>query len=290
MYIVGSGTVLHAVADEPVKLDKALAELSPVKLRRADKFIQLSLVGALRCAKGHRIPQSASMTLAMSVGTISTSLKMMETMFVKGNSPKPFQFVNSLGNSACYFLSKHLGIMGASVAISQENFSFEAALRHAKMEMALNESGCVLIGGTDEAPLPVSDQLLRLRLENEAYEACFEGSHWLLVSSSSEGAKARVSDSVYIDMEDTAEVVFPLSGCSAAYLNFVPDEAFKASLERGCQLVYPEEGVCPHGVYSGHNMVLASEFLDQTQNKKVAVVSRDLRINRYTVTILESVN
>ena len=185
LYVNAAFSILNCVEDTHADLISTLREITGEKMRRVDRYTLLALAGALQCGDRDKIPTDSMLVLATQTGTLSTSVDMMNKIAVDKMPPKPFQFVNSLGNSACYSLARRLNIQGPSLAISQEHFSFESGLDHAQLALTHTPTNA-LVGGLDEAPLPIQDHFRRHLDSNEGFKACYEGSHWLSVSRARE--------------------------------------------------------------------------------------------------------
>lgn len=165
MYIENSYSLLHKVRAEQPELADAQAVIQQWhgrRIRRIDRYIQLCVAGGLACTGGRRLPENTGVYLATRCGAVSTSAQVMHTIEAENELPKPLHFVNTLGNSAGFYLTQLLGLAGAAQVLSKEALSFEAALLHAMMDMNLGLSDCALVGAFDEVVLPLEHHLQRL--------------------------------------------------------------------------------------------------------------------------------
>lgn len=267
-------------------LPNLVRELTGEKPRRMDRFTLLALAGALQCGDKKNLSANAGIVLATAVGTLSTAVDMMKKIGVEKQPPKPFQFVNSLGNSACYSLARHLKISGPSIAVSHEHASFESGLAHAELMMSDTSVPQIMLGGLDEVPLPVADNLRRHNVDGSDYSTCSDGAHWLRVSAlpaPQTFASIRVLGQYPVE-GDPLETVRDRLQQIGILGEALPPVFWNVPLSEGCSGEQPLSDVLPHGVYSGHSFVRACEYIRSTKEQGkgdipictvVATVSRD---------------
>src|SRR5690606_38764449 len=116
-------------------------------------------------------------------GAVTTSAAAMSFIQCEGALPKPLHFVNTLGNSAGYYLTRLLQVNGNTLVVADEQLSFEAALAHAAMDLQAGRISMALVGGFDEVALPLAAHIERLGGTADT-QALTEGSHWLLLQQS----------------------------------------------------------------------------------------------------------
>lgn len=182
MKMISSYSLLNRIQqDQPL-----LANLSPLiapwtqqRLRRVDRYIELCVAGGLNCVGGRKLTAETAVYLATRCGAVATPALAMENIISKHEMPKPIHFVNTLGNSAGFYLTQLLQITGNTVVISQESLSFEAALFHAWLDLQQGRISAALVGGIDEVVLPLEHHRQRLAATPECNFS--EGSHWLLL-------------------------------------------------------------------------------------------------------------
>lgn len=179
---------IEAGQTELPDLQATVARWHPQRIRRIDRYTQLCLAGGLSCVAGRKLPKDTGLYLATRYGAVSTSANVINTIAQKGHLPKPVHFVNSLGNTAGFYLTQLLQITGNTLVIAQEEFSFEAALLHACLDINSGRVTTALVGGVDEVALPLAKQLERLGLAANT-PALHEGSHWLLLEQSAQSTK-----------------------------------------------------------------------------------------------------
>lgn len=282
LYVEAWSSILNVVKDTHSDLASIIKALTGEKLRRVDRYTLLAIAGALQCGNKNDVLVNSGLVLATSTGTLSTTIDIMEKVGVQKLPPKPFQFVNSLGNSACFSLAKFLEISGPSLAVSRENISFESALKHAELMMASGAAEQMMVGGVDEAPLPISDHLRRHNAEHMS--ACFEGAHWLrttLKQTDKSRVKLQLLGEFELEGDIEKAVRNILSDLSRDFefdseqiSGLAASDIFVNRQVDTCQT--PEESILPHGVYSGYCFFEACSELSEkqkTSNALKAIVS-----------------
>jgi hypothetical protein len=160
-------------------LDEALHQACREQHRRIDRFIQLALLGAARCAGGRPLDPSTALYLGSGVGPAGNNIIVQEQICRDKVLPRPFNFVNTLGSSATFFVAKELGLEGQGWWVARRGATFEALLELALTDLELGIAPAALVGVAEECPQPVADQRRRLGVKAETPLA--EGSHWLLL-------------------------------------------------------------------------------------------------------------
>jgi len=190
MNIIAQSDIQHLVTDELPGLGNAIRDLYGRRVRRIDRYIELCLLGALRCAQERSLQAETGLFLASQNSALGSVIAVLESIFDEHYPPKPFDFVNTLGNSACFYVAQLLGLSGKSIALSREGFSFEAGLQHALLDLRSGQLQTALVGCVDEALLPLSPHRARITCDKERLieGPLGENSSWLLLSNHSSGA------------------------------------------------------------------------------------------------------
>lgn len=174
---------LQAVREgEPLPaLNQALKEVCREHFRRIDRFIQLALLGSARCVGERTLDTGCGVYLGSGFGPIACNVAVQEQMLRDHELPKPFDFVNTLGVSAGFYVAKNFGLTGQNLCISRPGASLEAVLTAALTDLALGAVSQALVGVVEEVTLPLMEH--RLRREQPAGSLAAEGSHWLLLEA-----------------------------------------------------------------------------------------------------------
>ena len=165
---------------EPLpSLATALREVCREDFHRADRFIQLGLVGSGRCTAGRRLAADCGLYLGSGLGPMGSNIACQEQLLRDRELPMPFRFINTLGNSAGYYIARNLGLNGQNLFISRRGASFAAVLEAALTDLDCGAVRQALVGVVEEVTLPLPEHRRRQELPEETVVA--EGSHWLLL-------------------------------------------------------------------------------------------------------------
>jgi hypothetical protein len=180
--LLASSHYLHAVGQAPLPdLDAAVREACREPYRRVDRFIQLALLGAARCVGGRILDPSCALYLGSGVGPEGNNILVQEQICRDHLLPRPFNFVNTLGSAATFFVSKDRAMDGQGWWASRRGASLEAVLELALNDLELGVCKQALVGVVEECPAPFEDH--RKRVGAGPGVALAEGSHWLLLQA-----------------------------------------------------------------------------------------------------------
>lgn len=179
--IGASGGYYDEPGEVPVDLKPLVLAATGKSVRRVGRFIQLALVGAGRCVAGSGMPGATAVYLASGRGDMAVTVEVMEELFRNGQPIRPLSFINTVSNSACFYIAKQLGIDGPSCFVSRSGASFQAALQLAMLDLRLGGTRSALVGSVDIVLHPREVHRRRLHLPPETPVG--EGSHWLLLST-----------------------------------------------------------------------------------------------------------
>ena len=263
--ILASHSLLHSIDRDQQQLPslkQQVTDLSGGYIRRVDRFIELCLLGALNCVGRRQLPATTATYLASRCGAVQTPSQAMASIFVDHQLPKPLHFVNTLGNTAGFYLTRGLGISGQTLVLSKESLSFEAALFQAVLDLQTGVVETALVGGVDEVTLPVSAQARRL--DAPGAQRLLEGSHWLLLTADEETAAAGnpgIGLPEYLSGLDQLSAWLAKQSVSDLQLCFSASEAEQRVLAQSRQRIVDasagerHHGALEHGVYSGAALV-----------------------------------
>ncbi len=175
--IRSTGDYYTEVADDLPALKEQVRETLGQPVRRIGRFIQLALIGAGRCVGSETPAPATAVYLTSGRGDLEITIEVMQTLFRDGQTPKPLSFINSVSNSACYYIARQFNLHGRSNFICNRHFAFESALQLAQLDLRAGLVDSALVGSVDVAVAPLRDHRRRLGLEADALLA--EGSHWL---------------------------------------------------------------------------------------------------------------
>lgn len=186
---------IAAAADyvERIDHDTSATDLKPLvtdavgaPVRRIDRFIQLALIGAGRCAQSARIATDTAVYLGSGRGDLEVTLDVMQTLLRDGHAPKPLSFINTVSNAACYYVAQSLKLMSRSSFVCNRYFAFESVLQLAALDMETRAVHSALVGTVDVVVPPLANHRIRLGLGSETSVA--DATHWLLLQRSADRA------------------------------------------------------------------------------------------------------
>lgn len=190
-YYAEVGTALSEKT--PQDLRQALEEVCEERLRRIDRFTQLALLGSGRCVAGVTLAERTGLYISSGFGSIANTIAVQRRIFEEHQIPKPVNFINTLSNSAGYYVARNLDLHSRNLFVGRDAAPTEAAVRLATVDLALGNVEQALVGIVDEGSWPLADHARRLGAAPHAKLA--EGSHWLLLQShSSDASGARIGD------------------------------------------------------------------------------------------------
>lgn len=179
MKILAHGHYSENVEDALPPLKELVKETMGESVRRVGRFIQLALIGAGRCLQQHTAPATTSVYLTSGRGDLEITLDVLEQMVEHGLPPKPLSFINTVSNSACFYLAKHFGLHGRSNFVTRRYAPLESALQLAALDMDTGSVQTALVGSVDICTAPLTDHRRRLAVSEQTPVG--EGSHWFLL-------------------------------------------------------------------------------------------------------------
>ena len=103
MYIFSSGTLQNNITEEGLpNLKEAVKESCGQHIRRIDRFIQLALIGSLRCARNKTLPDNTGIYIASSQGPKGNIARSLEQIYKDKQPLMPLNFINMVGNAAAF--------------------------------------------------------------------------------------------------------------------------------------------------------------------------------------------
>jgi hypothetical protein len=177
MFLRSQGEVVCDLQDSLPELKDLVTESIGQPIRRISRFMQLALIGAGRCGRNASVPKDTAVYLASSRGDLEITIDVVGHVFCDGQAPKPLSFVNTVSNSAAFYVAKCLRLESRSAFVCSRYFAFEDALQLALTDFNLETVSSALVGTVDNAVLPLAAH--RHRLEIDAITPMAEASHWL---------------------------------------------------------------------------------------------------------------
>jgi len=162
-------------------------------LRQASHLVELATVGSRLCLE--RLSEPASPSTAIYAGTGLAEVRKTHALFLQVMTPgagmaSPFDFINSANNMAAFYTAKMAGFRARNLTITQEEFSFEWALKLAINDLRDHRIDAALVGGFDENSQPRGYHMRRFALDDS--QIMGEGGGWLYLSRSPGGATGEI--------------------------------------------------------------------------------------------------
>jgi hypothetical protein len=174
-------------------LREQLKSLCSGRFRRIDRFTELCLLGSALCAKAspRGLDSRAGIYIGSGFAGIATTVAVQQQLFAGGLTPKPANFINSLSNSAGYYVARNLRLQGQNYFVSRGSASLVAVLQMAAMDLEAGIVSQAMVGVVDECDPRMDWHRRRQGLAGDA--ALAEGSHWFLLQSGSAASMLRYS-------------------------------------------------------------------------------------------------
>jgi len=165
-------------------LKEEIKRYTQENFRRVNRFILLSLLGALQCVHQQPLEAATAVYLTTEDGNLGETADVLDEIYESQSLPRPFGFINTMSNTAAFYLARNLGIRGRNITVSSQHLSFERGLELLKADFAGGAERSALIGGVDESSLS------RMNREEPAGRGwrTVDGSGWFYVKPEKERA------------------------------------------------------------------------------------------------------
>ncbi len=297
MFIHSTSTFLIKPTDDILFLKKELEHYSGEKFRRANKFILLSLIGGYKCLHNRKIDKNAVVYLTTENGNLSNTESVLEQIYYKQELPMPYNFINTMSNTASFHIAQKLNISGRNITISSISLSFERGLELLKADFALKNITEAVIGGVDESVLCNSSLIPIVACKNRILRQWYEdikrveGSAWLYITSEKEGAIAEIADiksftdqKAGMDWLKAKDLTDKKSVISFGLLIEPTErEIWKKDHQYEAEFDYIRE----YGYFDSITSCGISLFMEKYKNKYLVHINRDFQ-GRYVILIIKS--
>jgi len=256
-------------------LKPLLAGVCRQRFRRIDRFTQLALLGSARCIRDRELLAATGLYISSGFGSIANTVKVQRQIMVDSGVPKPADFINTLSNSAGFYVARNLGLQSRNQFVGRDVAPLEAALQIATLDLEVGNVEQALVGVIDEIATPVEEHARRLGVVATAPLA--EGSHWFLLRSAAGDASTTVLTDVRM-LEGVDELTAWLSEIDAGpdtLLWFV--DASGAPAPDACAAF---ARYCPElGTYPAMTAGAVYRFLNDANGHLVTVAADDGRFH-----------
>jgi hypothetical protein len=190
MYIHSASVFVGEANADVSNLREEIRRYTQENFRRGNRFILLSLLGALRCAYGHSLEANTAVYLTTEHGNLSETAAVLDEIYAAHSLPKPYGFINTMSNTAAFYLAQNLGVRGRNITVSSQHVSFERGLELLKADLAGGAEKNALIGGVDEA---ARSEKAKGDRDHHRWRMV-DGSGWFYVKHEREGACGAFSE------------------------------------------------------------------------------------------------
>ncbi|MEN8146122.1 MAG: hypothetical protein ABFR02_00720 [Campylobacterota bacterium] len=212
IYIHKTGSINRKEGEE-LDVKAAWKAVSPAMIRRTDRFIQLSLLGAFQAVGGVELDKETALYMASGQGNLAVFKRLRDQRYIHKQPPKPVDFINSLSNTSGFYVAQFFGLQGKNLNVSRVSFVTQTLLLLAQNDLELAKVKKILFGGVDEFHEPVMFTRKTLGLCDET--PLGEGSNWMLLSAEQEGALASIE---VVEKEmDSVQLHAYLQGLETSY-------------------------------------------------------------------------
>jgi hypothetical protein len=175
-------------------------------LRQASHLVKMGVIGVIQCRK--QIASQLDSSAAIYVGTGLGEMDKCRGLFDQVMPPtsgmaSPFDFISSSSNIAAFYAAKILGLSTRNLTISQDEFSFEYALKLAIDDLRAGAYNQAFVGGLDERSDVIDYQLRRMQIADN--QILGEGCGWLYLKTNAEGALASIEDITFLRDDNITE-------------------------------------------------------------------------------------
>lgn len=243
LYIHSHARYLSKPANGIAELKNELKSITDKPYRRINKFIYLSLIGAIKCGVDTKIDENTAVYLATNYGSISSTITSLSQLHTEKSLPMPLDFINTAANIGGFYIASHFGLISKNICISSDVDSFQKALKIAYIDIKSGEIQNALVGGVDETIEPLSEFCRYTPLDDS--ELLRDGSCWLFVSNNIDGAIGEIDFGH--DMQSD-------------FITY--DVGYEGDMDNNSLELYKE-----HGYYGSYPAFVCSYFLDNFKGK-----------------------
>jgi hypothetical protein len=182
MFVHSTGLLLKAPADTVKVLEAEVKTLTGIQFRRVNRFILLAVCGAHQCAAGQSLGPDTAVWVTTENGTVGDTEKTLGQLFHQRTYPKPYNFINTMSNTASFYIAQSLKLESRNLTMACNDFAFERGASLVRADLRSGASSGALLGGVDEAVFSET------RLQSKFGDRLVDGSAWLYVTAQAAGA------------------------------------------------------------------------------------------------------
>lgn len=201
-HLNGDTSKRTALTGIPEKQDatEAVKSLTGDPLRQASHLVKMGVIGVVQCRKQitHALDNKAAIYVGTGLGEMDKCRSLFEQIMPPTSGmASPFDFISSSSNIVSFYVAKMLGLSTRNITVSQDELSFEYALKLAVDDLRTGTCPQALVGGIDERSAVIEYQLRRMHIGDE--QILGEGCGWLFLGTDETNALACIEDVLFLD-------------------------------------------------------------------------------------------
>lgn len=279
MHIHGHGSFVGPPVADVKAIKAEVSRYTRIHFRRANRFVLIALAGACRCVQGHDPAPATAIYLTTENGNLGDTETVLNQIFHKHEFPMPYNFINTMSNTASFYVAQSLGLPGRNVTFSSKQLSFERGLELAFCDMAMGGIQSALIGGADEACFSRDQFEAKFQLPYGQYEMV-EGSSWLLLRRTAQGALGALRPPVTFDSAAAAAAWIGRQALpDTVHLSYgiLPNAADRETIGQALPEAVPMDYIAERGYFDSATACGVTHFLEEGATGCLVHVNKDFR-------------
>ena len=230
----------------------------------------------------------AAVYLTTENGNLGDTETVLDQIYNKREFPMPYNFINTMSNTASFYVAQSFDILGRNFTLSSKQLSFERGLELLRSDLAAGAVTDALLGGVDEVCFSKSQFETKYNRAYLDYEMV-EGSCWLLIKAEKSGALGRISEiQSFGSLAQTAEwlkhqrLKRPQVISYGMLIN--PDQKETLAQAFPCEAEF--DYISEYGYFDSATACGVTGFLDRYDDAILAHINKDFR-GQFVVVVVE---
>ena len=288
MYIHSYSKFVSPPVDDTTIYKQEISRYTKLKFRRANKFVLLSLVGACQCAHGQAVKTNTAVYLTTENGTLGDTETVLDQLYHKHEFPMPYNFINTMSNTASFYVAQNFDILGRNLTFTSKQLSFERGLELLRSDLVAGVVKEALFGGVDEVSFSKSQFETKFNRPYRDYEM-IEGSCWLLIKADNSGALGEIAAiESFGSLNQTAQWLKHQPFKRPVILSFgmLIDSGQKASLSQAVLHEGEFNYISEYGYFDSVTACGISGFLERYEDACLVNINADFR-GQFVILVVE---
>ncbi len=288
MYIHNYSIFVSRPVDDIKVYKQEISRYTDIKFRRANKFVLLSLVGACQCAHMQTIKTDTAVYLTTENGNLGDTETALDQLYHRHEFPMPYNFINTMSNTASFYVAQSFDILGRNLTFSSKQLSFERGLELLRSDLGAGVVREALIGGVDEVSFSKSQFETKFNRPYSDFEM-IEGSCWLLIKADNSGALGEITAiESFGSLTQTADWVMDQRFKRPLILSYgmLIDPGQKESLGQAVPHEAEFDYINEYGYFDSVTACGISGFLDRYEKACLVHLNQDFR-GQFVILVVE---